>query len=125
MIETEEQRRWWFATHPEYSWSHRGIRTRGKREKEKEEESEKVRPEDVDAYVDEALKHVDGSVADLLKSVKRNFGTEGTKTSDLDDASEDPFGEDWWSQQPAGDESAEPQAPSDGGEGRIPWASAG
>ncbi len=76
MIETEEQRRWWFATHPEYSWSRRGIRTRGKREKEKEEESEKVHPEDVDAYVDEALKFVDGSVAALLESVKRNFGTQ-------------------------------------------------
>lgn len=28
MIETDEQRRWWFATHPEFSWSRRGIRSR-------------------------------------------------------------------------------------------------
>ncbi len=75
MIETEEQRRWWFATHPEYSWSRRGGTNRG--HKEEKEEDDRVRPEDVDAYVDEALKYVDGSVADLLKSVKRNFGTEG------------------------------------------------
>jgi hypothetical protein len=30
MIETEEQQRWWFATHPEYSWSRKGIRARGR-----------------------------------------------------------------------------------------------
>jgi len=30
----------------------------------------------VDAYVDNALKYVDGPVADLLRSVKRNFGAE-------------------------------------------------
>ena len=45
MIETEDQRRWWFATHPEYSWSHRGIRSENK-----------VDPRDVDKYVDEALR---------------------------------------------------------------------
>jgi hypothetical protein len=28
MIETDEQRRWWFATHPEFSWSRRGARNR-------------------------------------------------------------------------------------------------
>lgn len=65
MIETEEQRRWWFATHPEYSWSRRGTRSEGG-----------VNPEEVDKYVDEALKYETGPVADLLKSVKRNFGTE-------------------------------------------------
>ncbi|MGO9566226.1 MAG: hypothetical protein ACLP5H_01665 [Desulfomonilaceae bacterium] len=65
MIETEDQRRWWFATHPEYSWSRRGFRSESK-----------VDPRDVDKYVDEALKYEKGPVADLLKSVKRNFGTE-------------------------------------------------
>jgi hypothetical protein len=30
LIQTEEQRRWWFATHPEFSWSRGGIRTGGK-----------------------------------------------------------------------------------------------
>jgi A nuclease family of the HNH/ENDO VII superfamily with conserved AHH len=73
MIETEEQRRWWFATHPEYSWSPRGIREGSDRG----ENEDKVDPKEVDAYVDEALKYETGSVADLLKSIKRNFGTEG------------------------------------------------
>ena len=40
MIETEEQRRWWFATHPEYSWSRRGIRGGSEREND-----DKVDPE--------------------------------------------------------------------------------
>jgi len=75
MIETDEQRRWWFATHPEYSRSRRGTKT-GRRKAE-EKEPEKVRPEEVDAYVDNALQYVSGPVAELLKSVKRNFGTEG------------------------------------------------
>jgi len=75
MIETDEQRRWWFATHPEYSWSRKGERT--SRPKREREASEKVSPEDVDAYVDNALKYADEDVAYLLKSVKRHFGTEG------------------------------------------------
>src|SRR5208283_2431740 len=73
VIETEKQRRWWFATHPEFSSSLPGARG-GELD---EDDTEKVRPEDVDAYVDEALKYESGPVADLLKSVKRNFGTEG------------------------------------------------
>ncbi len=73
MIETEEQRRWWFATHPEYSWSRRGIRGGTGRESN----DDRVRPEEVDTYVDHALQYVSGPVANLLKSVKRNFGTEG------------------------------------------------
>jgi hypothetical protein len=75
MIETEEQRRWWFATHPEYSSSRRGIRENSDRG----ENEHKVDPKEVDAYVDEALKYETGSVADLLRSVKRNFGTEGNR----------------------------------------------
>jgi hypothetical protein len=87
MIETEEQRRWWFATHPEYSWSRRGIRKEGG-----------VDPEEVDKYVDEALKYETGPVADLLKSVKRNFGTEAysNEHNEFGDNRED----DWGSQQP-------------------------
>jgi len=83
MIETDEQRRWWFATHPEYSWSHKGGKDR--REGEEKGEDDRVRPEDVDAYVDNALKYVDGPVADLLRSVKRNFGTEGDSQSGRQD----------------------------------------
>lgn len=75
MIETDEQRRWWFATHPEYSWSLQGRESH--REQKENAEDHKVRPEDVDAYVDNALKYVHGPVADLLRSVKKWFGTEG------------------------------------------------
>jgi hypothetical protein len=71
MIETEEQRRWWFATHPEYSSSRRGIRGDSDRDNDN-----KIDPEEVDRYVDEGLKYETGPVADLLRSVKRNFGTE-------------------------------------------------
>jgi hypothetical protein len=73
MIETDEQRRWWFATHPEYSWSNKG----GKNREEGQEDGggDSVSPEDVDAYVNEALKYVDGPLADLLQSIERNFGT--------------------------------------------------
>ncbi len=74
MIQTDEQRRWWFATHPEFSRSSTGGKSRGIRDKG---EGNKVRPEDVDAYVDEHLQYVSGPVAALLKSVKRHFGTEG------------------------------------------------
>lgn len=74
MIETEQQRRWWFATHPDFSHGHDGEGSRGQR---KEDEAEKVRPEEVDAYVDKMLKHADGPFADLLRSIKRNFGTGG------------------------------------------------
>lgn len=31
MIRTDQQRRWWFATHPEFSWGRLGIRTGGSR----------------------------------------------------------------------------------------------
>ena len=72
MIETDEQRRWWFATHPEFSWNHRGEGAHAK----EEIDDGKVDPKEVDAYVDKALQHLDGPVADLLRSVKRNFGTE-------------------------------------------------
>jgi hypothetical protein len=74
MLATDQQRRWWFATHPEYSQGHKGEGA-GKNNEEGEE-PEKVSPKDVDDYVDNALKYVDGPVADLLKSVKRWFGTE-------------------------------------------------
>jgi len=82
VIETDDQRRWWFATHPEYSWSRRGNKTSGP--KHDKEAAEKVRPEDVDAYVDNALKYADGDVAYLLKSVKRHFGTESASTGPTD-----------------------------------------
>ncbi|MEW6350870.1 MAG: Tox-REase-5 domain-containing protein [Thermodesulfobacteriota bacterium] len=69
MIETDAQRRWWFATHPDYSRSGGGTHRGGQNNK-------KVSPEAVDVYVNEHLQYVSGPVAELLKSVKRNFGTE-------------------------------------------------
>ena len=73
MIETEKQRRWWFATHPEYSSRRTGA---GGREHD-EDDADKVRPEDVDAYVDEALKYQrDSTIIELLKLIKFWFGTE-------------------------------------------------
>jgi hypothetical protein len=41
------------------------------------DKDDNVSPEDVDAYVDNALKYVDGPLADFLKSIKRNFGAAG------------------------------------------------
>jgi hypothetical protein len=89
MIETERQRRWWFATHPEYRSSGSGARTP---QHDKEDDTgDKVSPENVDAYVDNALKYVDGPLADFLKSIKRNFGTEGSSQ----DSYEEPETYDW------------------------------
>lgn len=73
MIETEKQRRWWFATHPEYSSDSNGRSV----QKHGEDES-RVSPEGVDAYVDKMLKYErDEVVIQLLKSTKRWFGTAG------------------------------------------------
>lgn len=74
MLENEKQRRWWFANHPEYSNSRKGERNN--QDNDGHDDRETVSPESVDAYVDEALKHVRGTVAGLLKSFKRHFGTQ-------------------------------------------------
>ncbi len=71
MIGTENQRRWWFATHPEFS--HKGERTR-----KPHKESSGISPEDVDRFVDEALKYQKNPVIiEMLKATKRWFGTAG------------------------------------------------
>ena len=75
MIETEQQRRWWFATHPEYSRSRTGHR--GREHGGKGEISERVSAEEVDRYVDRELKLAAGTLADFLKIVKKWFGKEG------------------------------------------------
>jgi hypothetical protein len=74
MLQTEEQRRWWFATHPEFSSSRKEAESGAHKNGGKE--SSKVSPEAVDEYVDRMLPYQDGPVADLLRSIKRNFGTE-------------------------------------------------
>lgn len=75
MISTENQRRWWFATHPEFSWSRPG---QGRfTQDEGDEETESVTPDAIDDYVDEALKYErDQNVIEILKSLKFWFGTE-------------------------------------------------
>jgi hypothetical protein len=89
VIETDEQRRWWFATHPEFSWSRKGARNRG--EKKEEEENKgigNVSPEEVDEYVDKALTRLTGPIAEFLEAVKRLFGTE-SEPADKQQRSED------------------------------------
>jgi hypothetical protein len=97
MIETDAQRRWWFATHPEYRSSYK--EEEGRERQEENDGDEEVSPEEVDAYVDEMLQYAHGPVADLLKSVKRNFGAEALATDAglLGNA-----GENWWAQQHSG-----------------------
>lgn len=70
---TEKQQRWWFANHPEFS--HKRAAT-GRNDKD-DYDNEKVRPEDVDAYVDEQLPSARGNQAELLKVIKQIFGTAG------------------------------------------------
>jgi len=75
LLETEKQRRWWFATHPEFSSKGTGHRSRA--QKSDHNKSEKISPEAVDAYVDEQLEHErDPVIIQLLKSTKFWFGTE-------------------------------------------------
>jgi hypothetical protein len=74
MIKTEQQRRWWFATHPELSWGRAGGGARGYGGGNRE--SSGVPPKDVDAYADEALKYETGTTAELIKALKFWFGTE-------------------------------------------------
>jgi len=79
MIETDRQRRWWFATHPEFSRGHGGGHSGSDEydDFDDDEESEPFTPEDVDAYVDERLEYERNEVAiALLESVKFWFGTE-------------------------------------------------
>ncbi|MBM4328497.1 MAG: hypothetical protein FJ118_15200 [Deltaproteobacteria bacterium] len=97
MFATDQQRRWWFATHPEYSQSHKREGT-GK-DNEGGEDPDKVSPKDVDDYVDNALRYeTEDSVIALLNSVKRNFGAQAHP--DEDEEFGDNSGNDWWSQQP-------------------------
>lgn len=75
MIKTEDQRRWWFATHPEFSWKKSSRRSRP--ERATNQESEKVPPEVVDEWIDEALEYEkDRTAVELLKLWKFWFGTE-------------------------------------------------
>ena len=75
LLETEKQRRWWFATHPEFSWGHTGKRS--KRHDDEDGDLERIDPKEVDAYVDEQLEYAtDPVIIQLLESTKFWFGTE-------------------------------------------------
>ncbi|MFH1010862.1 MAG: AHH domain-containing protein [bacterium] len=76
MIETDQQRRWWFATHPEFSSRRTGQRS--KHLGEEDEDSGKPSPESIDAYVDKRLEHEhDNVIIAMLKEMKRWGGTAG------------------------------------------------
>lgn len=84
MLVTAEQRRWWFANHPEYSSSKKGKKNKRKSEKRsvKKEKGSEISPKEVDEYVDEALKYRTGSVErEILKQAKALFGTESEQNS--------------------------------------------
>jgi len=122
VIETEQQRRWWFATHPEYSWGRTGQKST-EHSSDEDEESDTVSPEAVDAGVDESLRYErDKFQIELLKEIRFWFGTEfASKTpaekhallwgDDESEGSEDEAGDEssdgWWSQQPSGHPAAD------------------
>lgn len=75
MIETEQQRRWWFATHPEYSWSRKrgGLRF----SKTEGNESSRVSSKAGDAGVDEQpsfWERLAANERELAPLVERYFG---------------------------------------------------
>jgi hypothetical protein len=75
MIRTEEQRRWWFANHPEYSSSSKGGTQHAHI---KNYDDDKPTPEEVDSWVGEALKYErDPFGIWFLKETQRWFGTAG------------------------------------------------
>jgi hypothetical protein len=79
VIETEGQRRWWFATHPEYSQHRPAEKTR---ESDKQEQAPPVPPEEVDAYVDRLLQYErDPVMIELHKQTKFWFGSEFARKS--------------------------------------------
>jgi len=107
MIETENQRRWWFATHPEYSSGRSGHRSR--KQHDRDEDSDKPTPESVDAYVNESLKYQsDEVIITLLEQLKFWFGTEFASKSPreqhalLYDDEDDNGTESWLSQHYSG-----------------------
>ena len=70
MIETEEQRRWWFATHPEYSWSRRGRQT-SRHESDKDEPEATIGPPRPPGLSDRARYVLDVVCPGLTKAYDR------------------------------------------------------
>lgn len=80
MIETDQQRRWWFAAHPEFSSSRRGEKSKHYGDEDKE--SGGPSREFVDKQMDELLKHEkDDFFTYLLQDVKFWFGTESVSAT--------------------------------------------
>jgi hypothetical protein len=74
---TENQRRWWFATHAEFSSSHT-RQGANPHDSQDDEDSGKPSPESIDRYVDERLKYEqDDVIIAMLKEMKRWGGTAG------------------------------------------------
>ena len=72
---TDEQRRWWFATHPEFSWNRAGSHRR--KPQDQKPHPGRAQAEGIDAYVDQRLKYeADSRIRDLLKIMKQTLGTE-------------------------------------------------
>ncbi|MBI4965356.1 MAG: hypothetical protein HY913_18915 [Desulfomonile tiedjei] len=74
MIETEQQRRWWFATHPEFSSTREGQR---RNPYDDDDEAGRPSPEYVDVWMDKLLKQAkDDFWTDVFRDVKSRYGTE-------------------------------------------------
>jgi hypothetical protein len=85
MIKIDDQRRWWFATHPEFS-SSRKYSSRD-HDDDDNDDSTMPTPKDIDAYADEHLTYAHGTEAILLKELKYWFGTEmASKTPEEQEA---------------------------------------
>jgi len=77
LIETDEQRRWWFATHPEFSSSRNREKRRRHDDEDEDEDSGRPAPERVDEMADERLENETDPVRrTLLELTKYYFGTE-------------------------------------------------
>ncbi|MBI5569334.1 MAG: hypothetical protein HY914_05250 [Desulfomonile tiedjei] len=73
MIENDKQRRWWFATHPEYSWSHRGARRRRDVPGRGTQRISGLPAADPKAYdqCEDALDRMDDYVAELHERIRK------------------------------------------------------
>jgi hypothetical protein len=79
LIETEQQRRWWFATHPEFSRNSPGQR---RNTHDDDDKADKRSQERADAWVDRLIKQTrDDYWKDVFREVKSQYGPESTSTT--------------------------------------------
>jgi hypothetical protein len=75
LLDTDKQRRWWFATHPDQKGGR--SRHKGKGPGGNNDNPDKIVPEKVDAWADDRLKYEKDPIGtELLKQAKFWFGTE-------------------------------------------------